>query len=336
MNIIAAPFSLVYGSVLALRNWAFDCGILPQHKFEIPVISVGNLSVGGTGKSPMIEYLATLLLAEYRVGVVSRGYGRSTKGFLEVSAEHTALEVGDEPLQIKRKFPDLTVVVCADRVQAIKSLESHCEVILLDDAFQHRYVCPSINILLTQYHQPYHKDRVLPWGRLREWATGAKRADLVVMTKCPESLAYAQAQALQFELNLSEHQSFYTSSIAYSDACIGPHEKMDIEAFLKLPFALVTGIARPEPMVAELQKKGAQFEHFAFSDHHNFTAAEIEKLRAQDLILTTEKDYQRLGGKLKKRAVYYWPIKTKFLFDRHEAFDVEILRRVAFHRSRLG
>jgi len=335
MNIITAPLSIIYGSVLALRNWAFDRGILTQQEFKTPVIAVGNLSVGGTGKSPMIEYLARLLTSEYRVGVVSRGYGRSTKGFLEVSTQHKAHEVGDEPLQIKRKFPELCVAVCADRVKAIKALEGGCEVILLDDAYQHRYVRPAINILLTQYQRPYHKDKVLPWGRLREWASGANRADLIVVTKCPETLSYAGAQALQHELKLTQEQSFYASSIAYSDECVGPHDSMKIEDFIQLPFALVTGIARPEPLVKELEKKGAHFKHFAFSDHHNFTPAEIEKLRAQDLILTTEKDYQRLGNKLEKRAIYYWPIQTKLLFDRKQAFDLEILRRVAYHRSRL-
>lgn len=336
MNLLTAPLSLVYGGVLAMRNWAFDRGILPQHQFKVPVISVGNLSVGGTGKSPMIEYLVGLLSNEYQVGVISRGYGRRTKGFLEVDAQHTALEVGDEPLQIKRKFPGLTVVVCADRVKAIKSIENRCEVILLDDAFQHRYVRPCINILLSQFYKPYHKDNVLPWGRLREWSSGAKRADIIVVTKSPESLAYAQAQALQFELKLTQDQSFYVSGIEYSDVCIGPQDKINIEDFIQLPFVLVTGIARPEPMVTKLQEKGAHFKHFAFSDHHNFTPSEIQKLQDQDLILTTEKDFQRLGDKLEKRALYYWPIKTKFLFERQEAFDLEILRRVAFHRSRLG
>lgn len=336
MKLITAPISVLYGSILALRNWAFDHGVLSQHEFDTPVISVGNLSVGGTGKSPMIEYLINLLSAEYKVGVVSRGYGRKTKGLIEVQVNHTALEVGDEPLQIKRKFPESVVVVCADRVKAIKSIERQCEVILLDDAFQHRYVRPAINILLTQYHRPYHQDRVLPWGRLREWASGAARADLVVVTKCPENLAYAQGQSLQFALELKQHQSFYASSIAYGGQCFGPHDAMEIDDFIKLPFVLVTGIARPEPMVEKLKKMGANFEHFTFADHHNFSASEIEKLRAQDLILTTEKDFQRLGSQLDKRAIYYWPIKTKFLFDRQEAFDVEVLRRVAFHRSRIS
>lgn len=334
MNIIAAPFSLLYGSILALRNWAFDRGILTEQEFEIPVISVGNLSVGGTGKSPMIEYLAHLLSHEYKVGVVSRGYGRKTKGYLEVTAQHTALEVGDEPLQIKRKFPDMIVAVCADRVAAIKALTARCDIILLDDAYQHRYVRPAINILLTQYEKPYHKDNVLPWGRLREWAKGADRADIVVVTKCPERLAHAQGQSLQFDLKLGEDQSFYATSIDYDDRCIGPHEQIDMEDFAKLPFVLVTGIARPEPMVEKLENLGARFEHFSYPDHHNFNDAEIKKLRKQELILTTEKDFQRLADRLEKRAIYYWPIRTKFLFDRQQAFDVEILRRVAYHRAR--
>ena len=336
MKLLTAPLSLLYGSVLAVRNWAFDRGLLTEHEFEVPVIAVGNLSVGGTGKSPMIEYLVSLLSTEYKVGVISRGYGRKTKGYLEVTTEHTSLEVGDEPRQFKQKFSELTVVVCADRVKAIESLKDRCEVILLDDAFQHRYVRPAINILLSQYQRPYHKDKVLPWGRLREWSSGAKRADVIVATKCPEDLPHAKGQALQFELKLDQKQSFYATTIAYGPHCVSTHDTIDIDEFVALPFVLVTGIARPEPLVEALKKRGARFEHFAFADHHNFTSSQVQKLRDQELILTTEKDYQRLVDKLKKHAIYYWPIKSKFLFDRQEAFDLEILRRVAFHRSRLG
>lgn len=335
MNLLGAPFSLIYGGALAARNWAFDRGILSQHEFNIPVISVGNLSVGGTGKSPMIEYLVHLLSQEYKIGVISRGYGRKTKGYLEVSSAHSALEVGDEPRQIKQKFPEITVAVCADRVSAIKTVSPKCEVILLDDAFQHRYVRPALNILLTQFHQPYHRDKVLPWGRLREWASGAKRADLVVVTKCPEQLAHAQSQSLQYELNLTEAQSFYTTAIEYGDYCVGLNEKIPFDEFIQRPFVLVTGIANPKPLVAQLEQRGVRFDHYSFADHHNFSPTEIQKLQKHELILTTEKDFQRLGDQLQKKAIYYWPIRTKFLFNQQEAFDLEVLRRIAFHRSRL-
>lgn len=333
MKRLLAPFSLLYGSILALRNLAFDRGLLTSESFETPVISVGNLSVGGTGKSPMIEYLIELLAREYVVGVISRGYGRSTKGMIRVSSEHSAQQVGDEPLQFKRKFPQATVVVCADRVKATKAIKDQCEVILLDDAFQHRYVNSAINILLNPYKGSYHRDKVLPWGRLREWPSGARRADLIVTTKCPSELSYAELHQRQYELQLQPHQSHYASVIEYAEYCISANNQAQMQSFLSLPFVLVTGIANPDPMVQELQRRGANFKHFAYPDHHNFKPQELEFLSQQKVILTTEKDYQRLGQVLNKHAIYYWPIKMKFVHQTHEAFDVEILRRVAHHRA---
>ena len=333
MKRLLAPFSLLYGSILALRNLAFDRGILTSESFETPVISVGNLSVGGTGKSPMIEYLIELLAREYVVGVISRGYGRSTKGMIQVSPEHSAHQVGDEPLQFKRKFPQAMVVVCADRVKAIKAIKDQCEVILLDDAFQHRYVKPAINILLNPYNGSYHRDQVLPWGRLREWPSGARRADLIVTTKCPSELSYAELNQRQHELQLQPHQSHYASTIDYAEYCISTNDQPQMQSFLSLPFVLVTGIANPDPMVKELLRLGAHFKHFNYPDHHNFKPQELEVLGQQEVILTTEKDYQRLGQALDKHAIYYWPIKIKFVHQTQEAFDLEILRRVAHHRA---
>ena len=333
MNRLLAPFSLLYGIILALRNYAFDYGFLKSKSFDIPVISVGNLSVGGTGKSPMIEYLIELLSEEYVVGVVSRGYGRQTKEMIQVSAEHSAQDVGDEPLQFKRKFPELYVVVCADRVKAIESLKECCEVVLLDDAFQHRYVNPAINILLTTYEGSYHLDWILPLGRLREWRNGARRADIVVTTKCPRKLDHTLVQRRQYELQLKENQIHYASTIDYEKYCISAKEQKPIKSFLTMPFTLVTGIANSDAMVQELEMQRANFKHFAYSDHHNFTSLELKKISQEKLILTTEKDYQRLGQSLDKNDIYYWPIKMKFLHQTQEAFDCEILRRVAKHRT---
>ncbi|MDG1063407.1 MAG: tetraacyldisaccharide 4'-kinase [Flavobacteriaceae bacterium] len=335
MNIkmLLLPFSLAYHGVTALRNLAFDRGVLKSHKFKTPVISVGNLSVGGTGKTPMIEYLVRLLQKDYQLTIISRGYGRKTKGFLEVTPQHGAHEVGDEPLQFKKKFPKLRVVVCADRVEAINAVEGRCDVILLDDAFQHRYVRPTINILLTTQENPYHNDMILPVGWLRESASGAKRADLVVVSKCAKGTSYAALQQLQLDLKLTQDQSIYFSDINYGAVLIGRNEQMALEALIGAKFTLVTGIANPEPLAAFLEALGCSFDHLKYPDHHDFTPTQCQEINARDLVITTEKDFQRLTNRIDKSALYFLPVETQFLFDRAAAFAEEINNRITYHRK---
>jgi len=327
------PFSVLYGGITALRNLAYDKGWKESKEYEIPVISVGNLSVGGTGKSPMVEWLVQLLKEDYRVAVLSRGYGRKTKGFLEVTVDATPEEVGDEPLQIKRKFPGITVVVCADRQTGIARLQGKAEVILLDDAFQHRKVKPALSILLTSYDRLFMDDLVLPAGNLREAPIGYLRADIVVVTKCPSHVPYAKLQEVQFRMNLQPHQSIYFSKIGYSETIFGKSETLSLDYLSGKPFTLVTGIAKPAPLVAYLKSKNFEFIHLKYPDHHRFSDKEIQELREIDLLLTTEKDFQRLEHRLEKKALYYLPIRTEYLYERENAFKKEVLNFLEYYRK---
>lgn len=322
------PFAVLYGGIMSLRNYFYDQGWFKSTQFDIPVICVGNLSVGGTGKSPMIEYLIELLQKEYRVAVLSRGYGRNTKGFRLVSVESTSEEVGDEPLQFKQKFPEITVAVCEERTVGIPKLLPNAEVILLDDAFQHRKVKASWYLMLTPYHDLFMHDYMLPTGNLREPRSGAARADIILVTKCPERVPYATLQKIEFEMPIRDHQKLYFSKISYDDTIYGVSETQPLSYLKDKPFTLVTGIANPTPLVEFLTKNEFNFQHQNFKDHHNFTSEEIKQLKKNELILTTEKDYMRLYPKLGKFALYYLPIKTKILRNQGEFLDQTILAMV--------
>ena len=324
LRLAAFPFALLYYFVTALRNLFYDKGWLESRSYDIPIICVGNLSVGGTGKSPMIAYLASLLKSEYKVGVLSRGYGRKTSGYLEVKLDHTARDVGDEPLQFKQNFPNLKTVVCEDRRTGIERMKSEVDIILLDDAFQHRKVKAGFNILLTPFDDLYLDDFLLPMGRLRESRNGAARADIIVVTKCPENPPYAKLQEIQFRMNLRPDQKVYFSRIGYSDTIFGKTESQPLAYLQDKPFTLVTGIAKPGPLVTFLEEKGFPFKHERFPDHHDFSEAEIQKLSEKEIILTTEKDYMRLQPKLDKFALYYLPINTIVLNEQQPYFEARI------------
>lgn len=313
---ILIPIVPVYQGIAWLRNYCFDNDILKSKSYNFPVICVGNLSVGGTGKTPMIEYLIQLLKEEYCVGTLSRGYGRQTKGFLLADEKATAKTIGDEPFQFYQKFSEIIVSVGEDRQHAIEQLlqlEKSPEVLLLDDAFQHRKVKAGLNILLTSYNDLYVNDMVLPTGNLREPKSGTKRADLIIVTKCPQNISVEEQEKIMRELKIETHQQLYFSSISYSDVIVSKDKKMDLEELKSKPFTLVTGIANPKPLVNYLSKKGFKFDHEAYKDHHDFSASEISKLEAKELIVTTEKDYMRLRDRLKHNHVYYLPIASVIL-----------------------
>lgn len=315
------PFSVLYDAITRLRNIGFDRGCLPSVKFDIPVWTIGNLSTGGTGKTPMTEYLLRRFLSTRRIAVLSRGYGRKTKGFRWVTSDGKATAFGDEPLQMKRKFPDLPIVVDAHRragIQRIKSQIPEVNLILLDDAFQHRYVKPSKSILLTAYDNLYVDDRLLPAGNLRESSCGAKRADVVVVTKCPQKMSGQEKSLIEKKLNLTADKNLFFSTLRYADTVIGDRNKIPLADFIKGPFTLVTGIANPAPLVTFMQEQGANFEHLKFDDHHFFTSREIDQLNDKSLILTTEKDYIRLKGRV-NIPLYYLEIEMIFL-EKEDAF----------------
>ena len=328
LRFLAFPFAILYGLVTAVRNYMYDKGWLKSKTYDVPVICVGNLSVGGTGKSPMITFLVRMLKDDYKVAVLSRGYKRKTSGYLEVKIDHTAQEVGDEPLQFKQNFPDVLIAVCADRRTGIERLKNRADVILLDDAFQHRKVKADLNILLTPCNDLYIDDYLLPMGMLREPVSGAERADIIVVTKCPNHSPYARQQEIQFRLKLKPHQKLYFSKVGYDKQIYGKTEIQPLRYLLDKPFTLVTGIANPLPLVDYLKSNGYNFTHDKFGDHHNFTASEIKKLANKEILLTTEKDYMRLQPHIDKFALYYLPIKTILLNEQQPFFRERVVEAI--------
>lgn len=313
LRLLLFPFSIVYWLITSLRNLFFDWGWLKSNRFDLPVICVGNLSTGGTGKSPMIEFLIRSLKDNYKLGVVSRGYKRKTKGYWEVFTNQTAFEVGDEPLQIKRKFPEVVVAVSEKRKVGIEKIKNRVDAILLDDAFQHRSVTPTFSVLLTSYGDLYVNDFILPAGNLRESKRGAKRADVVVVTKCPKNLNEVEMQKIERKLNLKPNQNCYFSTISYASEIQWENGSKPLEYLSNMSFTLVTGIANPTPLVEYLKQKKLNFTHKSFSDHHDFKPWEIQELDKNEIILTTEKDFVRLQPLIRKADLYYLPISVSFL-----------------------
>ena len=316
------PLAWLYSAGVWMRNRLFDRGILPVEEFSVPVISVGNLTVGGTGKTPIIEYLIETLVPHRHVAVLSRGYRRKSSGYIEASASSTSQDIGDEPLQIYRKYPKVVVAVDSNRRRGIRSIlqqHPHTEVILLDDAHQHRYVRPSFAIVLCDYNRPIYADRVLPAGRLREPMSGLQRADVVVITKCPHKLSHEEltheAEMLHFD-----PRKIYTSHIAYGMPYnIVTKESQDIARIVaQRNIIILTGIANPTPMQEYISHYTHRTTLMSYPDHHNFTTQEIEKLQREAvekdaIIITTEKDAARLcgmnlSGEIAKRS-FVLPLK---------------------------
>lgn len=306
---VLTPFAWIYGGVVTLRNRLFDWGVLPAERYPLPVICIGNLAVGGTGKTPHVEYLVRLLSGRYRVAVLSRGYKRRTKGFRLADRTDSSETIGDEPFQLKTKFPQLMVAVAEDRragIQRLRELpeEQRPQLLLLDDAFQHRYVKPSFTILLTDSHRIYTRDALLPVGRLRESAMGADRADVVVVTKCEPLPVEKDRTAIRKELALREGQALCFSEIRYGDLCpLFPEEAQPraLASVAEEEVLLWTGIAHPEPLERWLRQHTKRLTTIAFPDHHAFTEADVRRIDAvyqqlpsPKLMVVTEKDAARL------------------------------------------
>ncbi len=318
------PFSLLYGGITAIRNFLYNKGWLKSKSYNLPIICVGNLSTGGTGKSPMIEFLVSFLIDNHKIAVLSRGYKRKTTGYREVLASNFVEEVGDEPLQFKKKYPEITVAVCEDRQTGIEKLKNLADVILLDDAFQHRKVKASLNILLTSFDKLYSNDCMLPAGNLREPKFGAERADIIVVTKCPENISDSKMESIKGKLRPKSHQQIYFSKIGYNSEIKNSTESKPIDYLRGKEFLLVTGIANPKPLITFLNNEGLTFEEKSFPDHHNFTVSEIEQLKKHKLILTTEKDFMRLQTIAIVTEIYYLPISTVILNNA----EIEFKKRI--------
>lgn len=313
MRKLGYPVSLLYAAAVYLRNKWYDWGWLPSRVFDVPVLCIGNLSVGGSGKTPMVEWVVRHLSPESNVAVLSRGYRRKSKGFQISGPESTAAQVGDEPLQIARKFPWITVAVDANRSRGIECLMrlKDPDLILLDDGFQHRKVRPGRSILLTAYDELYPDAYYLPTGNLRDHRSQARRADLVVVTKCPAVISPSDREEIRKKLRLQDRQQLAFASLCYQRPTDTMGEEVDWDTLEGEPFTLVTGIANPEPLVRYLEALGLPFEHLRYADHHNFTKGELEKLSERNQILTTEKDSMRLEGHLKN----YWILPVSHCFE---------------------
>lgn len=314
---ILFPFAFLYGLITAIRNFLFDKGILKSYSFDLPIIAVGNLSVGGTGKTPQIEYLIRLLSENYRVATLSRGYKRKSEGFVLADANANAEILGDEPFQFFQKFKNIQVAVDANRKNGIEQLLSQTEkpeVILLDDAYQHRKVKAGFYILLTAYGDLFIDDWMLPTGNLREGRKGAKRADVIVVTKCPPQLTKEEQDIIRKRLKLAENQQLYFSSIAYDDFIYSENDKIKVSEIQSTNKLLLAGIAKPEPFFTYLKNQNDNC--LPYPDHHHFSEKDILEIKAlaqNNSIITTEKDYVRLKGNLPAEQLFYLPIQSSFL-----------------------
>ncbi|WP_204346751.1 tetraacyldisaccharide 4'-kinase [Psychroserpens algicola] len=323
---ILFPIVPIYFGITWLRNKFYNLGWMSSRSYDFPIICVGNLSTGGTGKTPTIEYLIRVLKEKHKVATLSRGYKRESSGFIIADDNATAKTIGDEPFQFYKKFDDVVVSVDANRQHGISQLLSKVQpdVILLDDAFQHRKVRAGLNILLTSYGNLYVDDIVLPTGDLREPRAGAKRADMILVTKCPQSLSVSEKEHIKNKLKPLSHQSVYFSSIFYSEDVCNEHERFPLTQLKDKQVTLVTGIANPQPLLDYLTAKSIAFEHLKYQDHHSFSVSEIETLKQKEIVLTTEKDYVRLRGEFLSQtsSIYYLPIR--FQIDNHNAFEQQV------------
>jgi tetraacyldisaccharide 4'-kinase len=339
---ILFPFSVLYGIITYIRNKLFDFEVLKSVSFDIPIISVGNITVGGTGKTPHIEYLISILKKEFKLAVLSRGYKRRSSGFVLATNDSNASEIGDEPMQVKQKFPEAEVAVMNDRVGGVKLLLNKLpdiQVILLDDAFQHRYIKPGLSILLVDYNRPIFKDHLLPAGRLREPCYSKNRADIIIVTKIPENLNATDQAIFLSKLKPASSQLVFFSSLHYGNF-------ISINSKLNEPLAiqdrklqnvlLITGIANPEPLKDFLNSQNINFIHLFYPDHYAFESSDIKKIEAtfnnmesdSKIILTTEKDAMRLKGMSihdeLKNKIYYIEIQVEFRKDTTQEFNNKI------------
>lgn len=341
------PFSWIYGLVAWLRNQLFDIGVLKSRAYDIPIISVGNITVGGSGKTPHVEYLVRLLKKHAKVAVLSRGYKRKSKGFVLADDSSDATDIGDEPYQMKRKFPDIYVAVDKNRRNGIEkltdnSIANNTDVIILDDAFQHRFVKPGINILLVDYHRLIIYDKLLPAGRLRESKDGKVRADIVIVTKCPTELKPMDYRVLTKAMNLYPYQSLLFSTLQYGDLqpMFGGEPRQLSTLKSDENVLLLTGIASPKQMILDLQPYTKNITSLSFGDHHRFTHKDYERINntfesmpSPKVLVTTEKDAARIIGgeglsENVRRNMYVLPIEIKFMLEQEELFNQKIISYV--------
>ncbi len=344
IKILLLPLSFIYGIVVFIRNRLFDIGIFTSKEFNIPIISIGNITAGGTGKTPVTEYITELLNNEYKVAVLSRGYKRKTRGFLLADIDSTPSEIGDEPCQIKNRYPDIIVSVCENRVKGIENLillHPETDVILLDDAYQHRWVKPGLSILLVDYNNPVTKDFLLPAGRLRESVSEMNRANIILVTKCPEKLKPIERRIMLKELDLPPFQHLFFTSLEYGSLKpVFPDYKETYPQLIKETrpeIILLTGIANPRPLKRFARSISPKIIDMMYPDHHNYNDSDIQTLtekfnsisNSDKIVLTTWKDAVRLKDLQNipeeiKKAMFFVPVKVYFLNDDTLKFETQI------------
>lgn len=341
IRLILFPVAIIYWIFILIRNKCYDWGVCKSVAASVPTISVGNLSVGGAGKSPTVEYLIRLLQGEFKIATLSRGYGRKTKGYIEANSLSSPEEIGDEPTQFKQKFNDVTVTVCEDRAIALSMLEKKQDVILMDDAYQHRKVKPGISILLFDYNKVFQSDWILPFGNLREPMRGMNRADVILITKTPKIFSPMERRRVEGKLTVLPHQKIFYSYLRYGN--LVPLQKhYPIKSFndldKKTQVVLLTGIADPTLLINYLNLKLRNVTHLKYPDHHRFDQKDIKKLHnvynsiesPNKIIITTEKDAMRLKhpkleSLLHEFPVYYLPIEAEIHEKDKEQFDKLII-----------
>lgn len=338
-RVLLLPFAILFWLAVAVRNWMYDKKIFRSTSFGLPLISVGNLSVGGTGKSPMVEYLVLHLKNRFKVATLSRGYKRKTKGYALATENTTAIEIGDEPMQFFLKFPDVPVAVGEERLVAIPQLlhdHPETQAIILDDAFQHRTINAGLNILLTDYNNLFTRDFFLPTGDLRDQRSSYKRAQLIVVTKCPPDLPQTERQAIVEEINPLPHQKVFFTSISYGTPYhITKHDFCFFNEQTEV--LLVTGIANPKPLKNYLEERVETYYMMAYPDHYIFTLMDWRDIKKRfdgmdaekKIILTTEKDAMRLikfRNEIDGMPFYVLPIEHKFLFHQENEFNNEVIQ----------
>jgi len=340
-KILLSPFTLLYGIGISIRNFLYARGYLRGVKFDLPVISVGNLTVGGEGKTPHVEYLIRLLDDYINMATLSRGYKRKTRGFRIANDSDTVETIGDEPLQYYRKFPDVKVTVAENRMFAIPNLLTEhpipeVQAVLLDDAFQHRAIKPGLNILLTQFRFPFTRDWLLPSGRLREWRSAYQRADMIIISKCPDTITKAEREEYRKEIAPLPHQSLYFSKYEY-DMPFDFHTKESRELKSNHNIIIVCALANTDYLSDYLNQKAKEVKRIEFPDHHYFTNSNISRIRQiydnwdvpNKVIITTEKDATRLERHQQfmlenNMDVLVLPTRVTFMGDDGDAFDDEI------------
>jgi tetraacyldisaccharide 4'-kinase len=345
-HIVFYPFSLLYGVATTLRNWLFDADLLKSTPFSIPIVSIGNLAVGGTGKTPHTEFILTALENEWKIAVLSRGYKRKTKGFVLANEKSDSQTLGDEPFQIHQKFPKVTVAVDEKRVHGVRrlqSLQNDLQLVVLDDAFQHRYIQAGLSILLTDFSNLYSRDLLLPAGTLREWPSGSKRANIIVVTKCPTDISPIDMRVIESELKPENNQSLFFSTFVYKDIIpVFPGsqpEEVSVTHFGEqdMGVLLVAGIVSPEPIVEYLRKYTKHIETLFFEDHHAFQPKDFSQIKARldatggtnKILLVTEKDAARLQSNPDfpeglKSKTYALPIRVEILHNQESLFIQKI------------